>query len=176
MTRLKRILLIAALPVAAILLAASILLLHPYRASASSLVPFKAIANETYTAGKCGPTSVCINAVGTGQGTQLGELTEYASVVVDINPADQHNGCAPETRATVLVAANGDTLTMSATGYTRCPGSNVATDSYIVTGGTGRFQGASGSGTDSNTHNPTGPSGGTAVTTFSGNLSSVGSN
>lgn len=176
MTKFRRILLVAAAAGVAVLLAGAVLVLRPYHASAASPVPFKAIVNETYTLAKCGTFAVCISAVGTGQGTQLGELTEYSSVVVDINPADQHNGCAPETRTTVLIAANGDTITMFGTGYTRCPGSSIAQDNDAITGGTGRFQGASGSVADSNTHTPTGPSGGVAVTTYSGTISSVGSN
>jgi hypothetical protein len=63
---------------------------------------------------------------------------------------------------------------MSATGCGYAA-TNSARDSYIVSGGTGRFQGASGSGTDSNVHMLTGPGVGVAWTNFSGDLSSPGS-
>jgi hypothetical protein len=175
MMRLRRVLLMAALPGLAVLLVLTVFFLRPSHTSAATLVPFQASVSETYTAAPCGPSSVCITAVGTGQATHLGAITEDASVVIDLNPADQHNGCAPETRTTTLTAANGDTITMSGTGFTRCPGSSEANDSYVVTGGTGRFQGASGSGSDSNTHTFTGPGVGVAFTTYSGDLSSVGS-
>jgi hypothetical protein len=45
----------------------------------------------------------------------------------------------------------------------------------VVTGGTGRFAGATGSGTDSIVFTLTGPGVGTAVATYSGDLSTVGS-
>jgi hypothetical protein len=149
-------------------------MLVPTRAFAATLVPFQATVFEHYTLSVCAPHTVCITAHGTGQATHLGELTESATVQVDINPADAVNGCSPETRNTTLVAANGDEITMSATGC-GYSATNSARDSYVVTGGTGRFQGASGSGTDSNVHMLTGPGVGMAVTTFSGNLSSPGS-
>jgi hypothetical protein len=175
MIRLRRALLMATLSGLAVLLALTALFLRPSHTSAATLVPFQASVSETFTIAKCGQWSVCITAIGTGQATHLGNITEDSSIVADINPADQHNGCAPETRTTTLTAANGDTITMSGTGLTRCPGSNEANDSYVVTGGTGRFQGASGSGTDNNIHTQTGPGVGVALTTYSGNLSSVGS-
>lgn len=151
-----------------------LLALTPTRTSAATLVPFQASLFEHFTLSLCAPQTVCITATGTGQATHLGEVTEYASVQVDVNPADVVNGCNPETRSTVLVAANGDEITMSATGWS-CDATSSAHDLYVVTGGTGRFQGACGTGTDSNGFMVTGPGGGVAVTTFSGNLSSPGS-
>jgi hypothetical protein len=172
----KRALRIATVPGLVVLLALTALVLRPsHTSAAAALVPFQASVSETFTIAKCGEWSVCITAVGTGQATHLGEITEHSSVVADINPADQQNGCAPERRTDSLTAANGDTITMSGPGLTRCPGSNEANDSYVVTGGTGRFQGASGSGTDNNIHTQTGPGVGVAFTTYNGNLSSVGS-
>jgi hypothetical protein len=164
MTHPRRLLILAALFGLAVLL--------PARASAAALVPFQATVDEQYTVTLCGPSTICIQAVGSGEATQLGQMTEDSQVMADTNPADSHNGCGPETRTTVLTAANGDTLTMSATGY-GCNG--TAQDSYVVTGGTGRFAGATGSGTDSVVFTLTGPGGGTAVTTYSGDLSTVGS-
>jgi hypothetical protein len=178
MTRFKRVLLMTSLPVLAVVLALTVLLLRPSHtsASAATLVPYQASVSETFSAAMCGQWAVCITATGTGQATHLGAISEDASIVVDINPADQQNGCNLETRTTTLTAANGDTITMSGSGLTGCPEStNEANDRYVVTGGTGRFQGASGSGTDSNTHTFTGPDAGVATTTFSGDLSSVGS-
>ena len=148
-----------------------LLALTPTRTSAASLVPFQATIFEHYTLDFCAPRTVCITATGTGQATHLGEVTEYASVRVDVNPSDVVNGCSPETRSTVLVANNGDEITMSATGWS-CSATSSARDSYVVSGGTGRVQGASGTGTDYNVHDITT---GVAVTTFSGNISSPGS-
>jgi hypothetical protein len=171
MAQIGRILVMAAL--------LGLLALTPTRTSAATLVPFQASVFEHFSEGFCAPQTVCITAAGTGQATSgqashLGKVTEDFSVQVDVNPADVVNGCSPETRSTVLVAANGDEITMSATGWS-CFATSSASDSYVVTGGTGRFQGAFGSGTDSNTFMLTSSDSGVAVTTFSGNLSSPGS-
>jgi hypothetical protein len=170
----KRILLLAIVPVLAVAVTLSVLLLRPSHAAASSLVPFHASVSETYTAAKCGQWSLCITAVGTGQATHLGEVTEHATVVVDINPADAQNGCAPETRTTTFTTANGDTLTMHGTGFS-CAATSDAHDDYSITGGTGRYQGASGSGNEYNVHTFTGPGVGVATVTYEGTISSVGS-
>ncbi|GAC1523335.1 MAG: hypothetical protein NVS2B16_31560 [Chloroflexota bacterium] len=151
-----------------------LLALMPARASAATLVPFQAAVFEHYTVSVCAPHTVCITAVGTGHATHLGRVTEYASVRVDINPADVVNDCSPETRSTLLVGANGDEIRLSAIGCGYSATSS-ARDSYVVTGGTGRFKDAFGTGTDSNVHMLTGPGVGVAVITFSGNLSSLGS-
>ena len=177
MTQIGRILIMAAL--------LGLLALTPTRTSAATLVPFRASVHEHYTLKFCAPLTACIQATGTGHATYLGQVTEYASVLVDINPADVVivNGysCNPETRSTVLVAHNGDQITMSATGLSCSATSTTgsAHDSYVVTGGTGRFQGASGIGANSNTYMVTGQllTGefvGEADVTYSGNLSSPG--
>lgn len=170
----KRALLVATMPVLAVLLTATVLVLRPSHASAENLVPFQASVSETFTVAPCGQWGRCITAAGTGQATHLGEIRENATIVVDTNPADLQNGCAPEVRDTTLTAANGDTLTMHGTGFS-CAATSDAHDTYSVTSGTGRFQGASGSGSDYNTHTITGPGVGVASVTIDGTLSSVGS-
>lgn len=170
----KRALLIAIVPILAVVLAATFLILHTSSASAESQVPFKATVSETFTAAPCGQWSRCITAVGHGRATYLGEITENATVVVDINPADLQNGCAPETRTTTFTGANGDTITMHGTGLS-CAATSDAHDNYTITGGTGRFQGASGSGNEYNVHTFTGPGVGVATVTYDGTISSVGS-
>jgi hypothetical protein len=141
--------------------------------AAASLVPFQATVYEHYTIGPCAPATVCILATGTGQATHLGEVAEYATVRVDVNPAHAVNGCSPEQRSTVLVAANGDEVLMSATGW-GCHATNSAHDSYTAAG-TGRFQGATGSGADDVADTLTGPGVGVAWVTYTGDLSSPGS-
>jgi hypothetical protein len=174
MIMLKRALLIAILPVLAVVVVTAALIVHPSHASAESLVPFQASVSETYTAAPCGQWSRCITAVGQGQATHLGEITENATVVVDTNPADAQNGCAPETRTTTLTAANGDQIMMSGTGFS-CNATSDAHDNYVISGGTERFQGASGSGNEYNVHTFTGPGMGVATVTYNGTISSVGS-
>jgi hypothetical protein len=155
-------------------LAVSVLALVPAVALADSAVPFRAVVSETFTAGPCGNALVCIVANGHGHATHLGDVSESALVVVDVNPADAVNGCAPETRTTTISAANGDQLTMTGTGLTRCPGSDEANDSFTITGGTGRFAGASGSGGEHNVHTFTGPGVGVSTVWYAGSVSSVG--
>ena len=173
----KRMFLLALIPVLVVMAGAAALFLRPTRAVAASLVPFHATVSETFTAGPCGPALVCIHAIGTGYATHLGAVTEDAHVTIDVNPAHAQNGCAPETRNTSLTAANGDSITMTGTGLTRCsPTSPDANDNYTITGGSGRFAGASGSGSESNSHAFTGPGVGVASVTYDGDISSVGSN
>lgn len=144
------------------------------KSSAVHLVPFHATVSETFTAAPCGADR-CITAVGKGYATHLGKITESAIVDVDINPADAQNGCAPETRTTTLTAANGDTLTMLGTGLS-CAATSDAHDDYVITGGTGRYRGASGSGNEYNVHTFTVPMvQGVATVTYDGTISSVGS-
>lgn len=168
----KRILLLAIVPVVAVAVMATMLVLHPTQASAASLVPFHATVSEKFTAAPCGGALRCITAVGHGNATHLGEITENATVV--INMAVVQNGCSPETRDTTFTAANGDTITMHGTGWT-CAATSDAHDNYDITGGTGRFQGASGSGNEYNIHKFTGSGVGVATVTYDGTISSVGS-
>lgn len=148
--------------------------LGPSLAAADSLVPLHATVSETYTATPCGIASRCITATGTGFSIHLGAITEQASVVVDLNPADAQGGCAPELRTDTLTAANGDSITMTASGWS-CPATSDAHDTYTITGGTGRFAGATGSGAEYNTHTFTGPGIGVASVVYDGTVSSVGS-
>lgn len=170
----KRILLFATVPILAVLLTATVTVLRPSSAFAKGLVPFHASISETFTAAPCGPSSRCIHAVGTGHTTHLGKVSEDATIVVDTNPADLQNGCAPEVRTTTLTAANGDKITMHGTGFS-CDATSNAHDNFVITGGTGRFHGARGSGHESNVHTFTGPGVGVATVTYNGNISSVGS-
>lgn len=166
---------VAALALAVVaLVGVSALLLRPLRAAAASLVPFHASVSETFTAAPCGVMSRCITAVGHGQAEHLGEVSEHATIVVDTNPAHLQNGCAPETRTTTLTAANGDVITLYGAGLS-CAATSDAHDNYVITGGTGRFQGASGSGDETNVHTFTGPGVGVAAVSYSGTISSVGS-
>src|SRR3954469_16946835 len=122
--------------------------------AAAPLVPFHATTTETFTATVAGCTpapSLCITTAGAGQGARLGRLQEASTVVSDLastNPACPGGGHR-ETRTTVLTAANGDQLTLVGPGFNCSTGATTATaaDTFVVTGGTGRLSGASGSGT-----------------------------
>lgn len=143
------------------------------QASAASLGPFQATVAETFTAAPCSPVpSLCVSAVGTGDATLVGPIRESASVVINLasNPAP---GCTAETRETILSAANGDQLMLHATGQSCATGPTTvaAVDSYVVTGWTGRFSGASGSGTITVTIDQ---ASGKSQTSFNGVLSTPG--
>ena len=151
----------------------------PRPASAATLVPFQATVFESgFTSTLCAPMpSLCITIPGTGEATgeatHLGTVQEDASVLNDLasTPAP---GCHTETRDTTLTAANGDQITMHATGINCSTGPTTVTavDSYVVTGGTGRFSGASGSGINTASINLAST---TAVVTYRGTISSPGS-
>ncbi|HEX8729921.1 MAG TPA: hypothetical protein VF739_14920 [Ktedonobacterales bacterium] len=170
----KRVALIALVMALVALAGAAALFLRPSQAGAQSLVPFHASVSETFTAAPCGVMERCVTAVGHGQAEHLGAISEIATVVVDTNPAHLQNGCAPEVRYTTLTAANGDVITLYGTGFS-CAATSGAHDSYTITGGTGRFQGAGGSGDETNAHTFTGPGVGVATVNYSGTISSVGS-
>jgi hypothetical protein len=132
----------------------------------------------TFTAGPCG-TNACIAFVGSGQATHLGHTSETGQVVVDLlsQPPGPGLNCHNNTRTDTLSGADGDQLTLAITGVNCDTGATtgitgMSHDSYIVTGGTGRYSGATGSGTD--TVYVDGPDG-TATTVFSGSLSTPGS-
>jgi hypothetical protein len=121
----------------------------PLQASAASLVPFHATVAETFTAAVCDPfPSLCVTIAGRGHATHLGRVREAATVVVDL-ASDPAPGCHTETRKTTLTAADGDQIMLDATGQNCATGPTTVTavDAYVVTGGTGRFSGATGSGT-----------------------------
>ena len=132
----------------AVVLVTAMLMASPTQAIGALLVPFSATYHELVTFSPCGATVVCVDARGVGQATHLGRSTELSDAgTVDFSTAPCatiHNPLAS------LIGANGDTITVSESG-TGCPtnvfGFDVLTGTYTVTGGTGRFAGASGGGT-----------------------------
>lgn len=113
---------------------------------------------------------------GTATSTHLGSGPYVSSLTVDWAGAYSNGAggfCAPASGTSTLTAANGDTLTLSNTG-TVCEvgatGANVPhtfKGNFTITGGTGRFAGAGGSGTESGGDNGTG----NANYTISGTIS-----
>ena len=80
-----------------------------------------------------------VNREGTGTATYLGKYTEHATFHVDVR-----TGSA--TGTATFTAANGDTLTASVVGQgtTTGPTTRSIVEVYTITGGTGRFAGATG--------------------------------
>jgi hypothetical protein len=169
MRRIKHLILSLALSAAV----ATWMIAVPHHAVAASLVPFHASMNETFISGFCNPTLICTPGTGSGQATQLGRTSEASEVFVDLlnHPAP---GCNSETRTVTLTGANGDQITLALTGQAcgTSPVTATATDAWVVTGGTGRYSGASGSGADTAFINGATS---TAVTTYTGTLSTPGS-
>src|SRR5512133_1628505 len=80
-----------------------------------------------------------VNREGTGTATYLGKYTEHATFQVDVR-----TGSA--TGTATFTAANGDTLNASVVGQGTVTGPTTRSivEVYTITGGTGRFAGATG--------------------------------
>ena len=124
--------------------------------------PFKGTANATETGTVVFPIR-SITREGGGTATQLGKYTSH--LTGQINLLTSHL-----TGAATFTAANGDTLTTTVSGQgtpTTTPGVLSIVEVYTITGGTGRFAGATGAFTlDSTVTQATGVSSGT----FSGSI------
>ena len=97
--------------------------------------PFKGKAEGTITGVLPGPGGITLSGVAEGQATHLGRFTREEQILLD-----------PVTNAfvgtIVFTAANGDRLLCTLTG--RFTSLTEATGRYTFTGGTGRFETASG--------------------------------
>ena len=113
-------------------------------ASAEKPLPFRGSieALEIYQVN--GPT-MFVTATGTGEATHLGRYTVSYEVEVDL-PTGTGSGLSAQ-----YVAANGDSLFAEGSGQatpTDDPSVFVVVEIYTITGGTGRFAGATGSFTE----------------------------
>ncbi len=111
-------------------------------AAAAEEVPFNGSLDAVVTITPVAPPIVSVLVEGTGNATLLGRYTlEFTAVV---NQATR-TGVGPG--MIVLTAANGDTVTAESTGTATllAPGVLSTVDSATITGGTGRFAGATGS-------------------------------
>jgi hypothetical protein len=161
----------------------ALMVVVPEGTSSASQVPFQATMAETaqgpFTCGPSG-THICFDVVGSGQATHLGEAAEASHVDDDLtsNLPPPGPGCIANTvhhntRTVTLTAANGDTISLLLNGVACNTGPTTAMswDTNVVTGGTGRYSGATGGGTDTVSINTDG----TSTTIFSGTLSTPGS-
>ncbi len=88
--------------------------------------------------------TIYVHGNGSGTATMLGLYTVHYDGVVQ----NDANGVGTATLSAHFVAANGDSLFGEASGVgkpTATPGINKIVEVYTITGGTGRFAGASGS-------------------------------
>ena len=130
-----------------LLLIAMLGLVSAQHAQAAEQVPFRgSFTTDHAMAAPCGPMTLCIVLSGAGEATHLGR-TEFLKNSLSTRTTEACPGGTINTytAAITLTAADGDTITMSGSG-TVCegPGLVQASGTYTVTGGTGRFNGASG--------------------------------
>ena len=109
--------------------------------AAGKPVPFKGRSSGTVTAVGCDPPAAgiaCTHVEGGGEATHLGHFTLTAEAVVYVSLPG-----APAAGSWTLTAANGDQLSVTfvATGIDSTHGRG----DFTIVGGTGRFQGATGS-------------------------------
>jgi hypothetical protein len=105
---------------------------------AAAETPFKGTFSAVETSQLVFPI-LSVNREGTGTATYLGKYTEHATFQVDVR-----TGSA--TGTATFTAANGDTLTASVVGQGTVTGPTTRSivEVYTITGGTGRFAGATG--------------------------------
>ena len=118
--------------------------------------PFKGSVNAVETGTTVGPTRFLVRDGG-GTATHLGKYTEH--ITMQINLPTRHS-----MGAATFTAANGDTLTATVEGQATptSPGELSIVEVYTITGGTGRFAGATGTFTlESTANQATGVSSGT---------------
>ena len=118
--------------------------------------PFKGTVNAVETSQVVFPIA-SVNREGTGTATYLGKYTEHVTLQVNVLTMSS-------TGAATFTAANGDTLSASVVGQATRIAPTVLSivEVYTITGGTGRFAGATGTFTlESTLNQATGVSTGT---------------
>jgi hypothetical protein len=113
--------------------------------------PFSVKVDSINTAHFCGPGILCIDAVGTANVPYLGKSTVVYHGTLDFSMIDPITGCGGNPGTLTITAANGDTLVF-ALSADHCPWGR-----FTVTGGTGRFEGATGGGKYMDTQTSTNP-------------------
>lgn len=124
------------------------------------------------------PTLACASVTGVGEINRLGKTSETVQATINLAAFSPSTHCAPDQAAAIFTAANGDQLFMATTGMSCQTGPGIGVDAghYVVTGGTGRFEGAGGSGSyTTRALYAANMQSGTSVTTYDGTLSLGGS-
>ena len=107
-------------------------------ASAGKQVPFKGRSSGVVTVTGFSYPFVTTSVVGEGEATHLGRFTLTAEAVVNVSLPG-----GPASGSWILTAANGDQLFVTFTAYGIDPTNGYG--DFTIVGGTGRFQGATGS-------------------------------
>ena len=136
--------------------------------AASDQTPFKGTLDATATVTPLDPPLASVLLEGSGVASQLGRFTfDFQHIV---NQATRVGS-----GTYVFTAANGDTLTADVTGQATlvAPGVLTVAETGVITGGTGRFAGATGSFTVERTFYV---ATGTTSGSFTGTISAPGTN
>jgi len=115
----------------------------PGVATAKNSRPFKAQGQAVWDNVFKGLTSPPANFTGTLEATHLGRSTQQGTLVLGLPNA---NHIAPGHGSVTFTAANGDTLTFDYEGQLNAA-TGEGSGRFTITGGTGRFAGATGGGT-----------------------------
>ena len=124
------------------MIALSLVLVLAGPVAAADQVPFKGTLAGTVTITPLDPPFASVLIEGTGNATHLGRYS--IEFIATVNQATRQ-GVGPG--LLVFTAANGDTLTAEGMGQATllAPGVLSITETATITGGTGRFAGATGS-------------------------------
>jgi hypothetical protein len=124
-----------------ILTVATLSLVLSSTVAAGDEVPFQGRLEGVFTVTPIDPPFLAVLLRGTGNGTQLGQFTLVVPHIVNA-------ATGTAIGSMVFTAANGDTLTADFTGVsspTATPGVHAIVETAFISGGTGRFAGATGS-------------------------------
>jgi hypothetical protein len=101
----------------------------------------------------CAPVQLCLALSGNGQATHLGRVSEVGQAVIYLaSQPGPTPDCRSVTNAMLLTGAKGDQLAVLLSGVNCQTGATsgitaLTHGTWVVTGGSGRFNGATGSGT-----------------------------
>jgi hypothetical protein len=152
-----------------LLMAVPLLAFAPQSTGAGSQVPFNAGFSGEFATEFVPPSFLRILVTGEGNASQMGRTS--AVTTDELVNLEDLSGTATFT----LTGANGDTVVVAMTfQITEVPGGFTTAGDYTVTGGTGRFYGATGTGLVAASGMFTGPTTGVGSFTFAGTISSPG--
>jgi hypothetical protein len=130
----------------------TLLVAVPQVAAAKGPVPFHATTVETVVLVSCPDPNACnsISVTGSGHATQLGTISESGNWTFDLVNLPPVPNCTFDTGTMTLTGAKGDSISLYLHGMDclTSPTRDQGSFFYVVTGGTGRFSGATGSGTE----------------------------
>jgi hypothetical protein len=122
----------------AVAMASLMVLGRGLNATAAHPVPFQGRAEASITGVvDTPPATRKLTASATGQATHLGRFTRTETLVINL-------ATGTFTGTLAFTAANGDLLKADVAGHFTSPTGDSAEGTYVFTGGTGRFQNASG--------------------------------